>query len=233
VLFVVENNILNLYKPMIKTYASRIPKNADLSQFGDIISHLSDEKRDRVFRFIKKDDALRALVGEKLIRMLISENLGLSIDEIILKNDKFGKPYLSGSDGFYFNISHSGEFVVCAISSKPVGIDVEQVLPIDFSIAKNYFSPVEYNDLMMQNDSKKLHYFYDLWTLKESYLKARGCGITVPLDSFTFRISGSDFQKTGIPDEYCFKRYNLEKNYKSAVCGTEEKFAEEVLFIEM
>jgi 4'-phosphopantetheinyl transferase len=216
---------------MIKAYASIIPGDGEISLFGDIIPYLSEEKRDRIYRFININDSLRTLVGEKLIRLIIAEELGLTVEEILIKNDKFGKPYLSGADDFHFNISHSGDFVVCAVSCQPVGIDIEQIQPIDLNIVNNYFSGQEYEDLMMQNDRNRLDYFYDLWTMKESYLKAVGSGITVPLDSFTVRINGNDSEVTGIPDEFCFKRYRFHENYKLSVCGIEREFAEEICFI--
>ncbi len=89
------------------------------------------------------------------------------IEGEILKNEN-GKPYIAGSK-YHFNLSHSGEIVMLAVSDKPVGIDVELLAERDYKkFAKRFFSEEE------QKRVNSLLSFYVLWTKKESFIKYRG-----------------------------------------------------------
>jgi 4'-phosphopantetheinyl transferase len=223
---------------LIEVFASRIPENGNLSLFDDTIPLLSDEKREKIRRFIRIEDALRTLVGERMIRKIISERFGSSPYEILIGLDQYGKPHFRNRNDFYFNISHSGVWVVCAVGIKPVGVDVEQVVPVDLNVARNYFSPEEYMDLMGVDDGRKLDYFYELWTLKESFIKAVGKGLRIPLNSFSARIHNEEielhpgrYQPEWNASEYKFKIFDFDQGYKLAACGFEDKFAEKVVFM--
>jgi 4'-phosphopantetheinyl transferase len=104
-----------------------------------------------------------------------------------------GRPYIANpATDLHFNLSHSSEWVVCAVSRIPViGIDIErcnrnvEVL----RLARRFFSPREYRDVLARADEERKHRFFDYWTLKESYIKARGEGISLGLDKFGFGFS--------------------------------------------
>ena len=80
---------------------------------------------------------------------------------------KYGKAYISNHEDIYFNLSHSGKMVACAISDREVGVDVELIDPtIDLNIAKHYFYNSEYENIMnCENSSDE---FFKYWVLKES-----------------------------------------------------------------
>lgn len=102
---------------------------------------VSSEKRYRIERFIKKEDKLRVLIGEILSRRMIAEELGISVGCIEFEKNKYGKLYLKYFPKLDFNISHSGDFVVCAMDNNPIGIDVEKIKYIEYEkIAKEFFS---------------------------------------------------------------------------------------------
>ena len=92
-----------------------------------------------------------------------------------------GKPYLPGYPGLHFNLSHSGPWGVCALSKAPVGVDVELVRPLRYDLARRFFTPGEQAWLRGRPEGE----FFRLWTRKESFLKALGKGLTLPLDSFS------------------------------------------------
>ncbi len=80
------------------------------------------------------------MIGELLVRTLTNKKLKIGNERIVWGKNHYGKPYLNGYPNYYFNISHSGEFVVCAISNNPVGIDIEQIKQIEYEeIAKSFF----------------------------------------------------------------------------------------------
>lgn len=87
-----------------------------------------------------------------------------------------GKPYLEGLPGFCFNLSHSGERVVCAFASLPVGADIERVAERDFrAVAERCFSAREREEIGAS--ASPLTEFYRVWTVRESVLKRRGMGL--------------------------------------------------------
>ena len=92
-----------------------------------------------------------------------------------------GKPYLKDYPGVQFNLSHSGGWGVCALSKTAVGVDVEMVRPLRQQVAKRFFTPVEQEWL----SKRPAEEFFRLWTRKESFTKALGKGLTLPLDSFS------------------------------------------------
>jgi len=183
---------------------------------------IAAESRQRIARFVHKQDKIRTLIGEILIRMTITEQLGIKNEEIVFAKNSYGKPYLRNDPGFYFNISHSGDFVVAAVDDKPVGIDIEQVEHIDDyrRIAEKYFTESELA-YITKNDCDNLGRFFEIWTAKESYIKCRGKGLSIPLKSFSIEINGGNIQ--AIPDDeqnqFLFKQLTVDTGYKLTVCS--------------
>ncbi|GJL75837.1 4'-phosphopantetheinyl transferase family protein [Nitrosomonas sp.] len=96
-----------------------------------------------------------------------------------------------------FNISHTNDLIICAVTfTDDIGCDVEMVhRNCDFfSIAKSYFSWKEYLDLINTSKNQQRSRFFDYWTLKESYIKTCGQGLSIPLTDFSFQIGSSRLQ---------------------------------------
>ncbi len=102
-----------------------------------------------------------------------------TIDESQIYANEHGKLFLK--NGEQFNVSHSGKFVVLVKDENPVGIDIEEIKAQNLLVAEKVFTPEERE---WMNDDENLR-FYTLWTQKESLVKAVGCGITIPLESFS------------------------------------------------
>lgn len=171
---------------MVEVYSINIQTPISNAEYSNCLRIVSEEKRIQIDRFLSSQDAKRSLFGELLIRYLVSTKLDIRNSNIFIEKDKFGKPFLKINKSFYFNISHSGDWVVCAISEKMIGIDVEQIQTIDLTIAKQCFSQKEYNDIEEKTSEERLEAFYTYWTLKESYIKLLGKGFFLPLNSFKF-----------------------------------------------
>ena len=171
-----------------------------------------------VMRFKFEKDRHRKLVSALLLRLFVKNFLNLS--EYSVSKNKYGKPYLNDYPNFHFNLSHSGNWVVGAVSDKPLGIDIEQIHQInDFmDIAKRFFSEKEYTFLVECEEKSKIALFYDIWTKKESLIKAVGKGLSIPLRSFTV-----PFNTTGIVD-YNGAEWNVispvfnDESYKISLC---------------
>lgn len=194
-----------------------------------LLSHATAEKRNKVERYQKKENAYSSLFAEFLIRYAFIRDYHLTNKNIQYKYNDYGKPELAGADNLHFNISHSGHWIVAAVDSSPVGIDIERIAPIDSSQFKNHFSTEEYTSLLQKTDADRLPFFYELWTLKESYIKQHGAGLSLPLHSFTVQISNDDQVALILSDTQqaalYFKRYEIDTHYKMAVCALNNSFS--------
>lgn len=170
-----------------------------------------------------------------LIKNIIYEKLKIQHEKIIISKNAYGKPYITNKRNFHFNISHSGKWVVCAVGEKPVGIDIELIGKINLEtaekIAERFFSREEYEDIFLRENKNPLTYFYEIWTLKESFIKATGKGLAIPLNSFTVKIGESGIKlKSRFRTKYCFEQYNIDRDYRIAVCSTDSNFASDIIF---
>ncbi|MDF2669836.1 MAG: hypothetical protein K0R67_2142 [Paenibacillus sp.] len=199
------------------------------SDYHFCLNSLPEEKRSRILAFRRVEDAQRTLLGELLIRTWMSSKLGIAPTALQFTIDSYGKPHLSSSGGLRYNISHSGEWVVGALHEASVGIDVEHVRPIDMGIAERFFAPEECEDLFRQPEAEQLGYFYDLWTGKESYIKAEGRGLSIPLKQFAIRKEGGAFRMQGdaaSDGNWYFRQYSIDSAYRLCVCARTEDFPE-------
>jgi 4'-phosphopantetheinyl transferase len=204
---------------MLDTYILKIDRNIAKNDFDRLLCCISEEKKERISQFHRFEDAQRSLLGNILARYAICRRLGIKNKDLAFSTNDYGKPILISPRGIHFSISHSGNWVVCAVAKSSVGIDVEVIEPIDFKIAERFFSIDEYHSLLNQPNEMQLKYFYMLWTLKESYIKAEGKGLSIPLNSFSIRINNeiSVINCNGRMEYYFYKSI-LEHNAIYAVC---------------
>ena len=205
---------------MLEVHALYQKERINSERFAELLAYVSEEKRKRIESFIKWEDAQRTLLADILVRKIICAKCNLKNSDIRFGQNDYGKPYLKNVSHFYFNCAHSGDWVVCVVCSQKVGIDVEKIKPTDFAIAKRFFSPEEYLCLLDRKENQRLDFFYDLWTLKESYIKAVGKGLSLSLNDFTMRNDQGVFflrDQTG-NTPYTFKQYSVDPNYKVSVC---------------
>jgi len=123
----------------MKIYALNINQTISSPLFNRLLSFVSDERRKKINKFVREEDADRALAADILLREALIENFKIQNQDILFYYNAYGKPSLIHTPSIYFNISHSGDWVVCAINDYEVGIDVEKTENIDFDIAKSFF----------------------------------------------------------------------------------------------
>jgi len=154
-----------------------------------------NEEKEKADHFVFLKDKLRYVITHGILRLLLSDYLNLPAGQIVLKNNSYGKPYLSIEDNpnpLYFNLSHSNSGVVLAFSKyRDLGIDLEYIkkdIPF-LDIAKHFFSQSEYQELLSTPENARHQVFYQGWTRKEAFIKAKGRGLSIPLNSFDVSIS--------------------------------------------
>ena len=165
--------------------------------------------REKVSRFRRWEDKANCLYGKLLLRAILVKYFHQS--ETCLEQlytDTYGRPFISNE--FDFNISHSSNLVLCAVSDRDkIGVDVEKLRPFDPSTIESFLLPEELNYLLRYPSPRN---FYDLWTKKESILKAKGLGLNVDLKRVRIdRMTGTildlhnerwHYQRLRIPQQY-------------------------------
>lgn len=186
----------------------------------NILYKVSSKKLlDRISRFKKDEDKYRSLIGECLLKVMLFKNFSSVTCYPDICRNKYGKPFFKNIDGIHFNISHSGNGIAAIISNKNVGIDIEKHENIDLSIAKRFFTNDEYKYIVEKDDESKKR-FYKVWTLKESYIKAIGIGMSCPLDSFSVINAGDALLNTydNKLDWMQINSVRVNKDYSAAIC---------------
>jgi 4'-phosphopantetheinyl transferase len=146
------------------------------------------------------------------------------VDLDILYN-KFGKPYLNLMDGFSYNLSHSGDWVVIAYGSSEVGVDIEKMQEGKEELADKLFTQEEKSFIYSVEGKERSKRFTLIWTLKESYIKYLGTGLSTSLNSFSVNaIEGVVTKQNGVCQrELRLKSYLFDIDYYLSICSVEEE----------
>jgi len=151
---------------------------------------LSESETTRATSFRSAEDRGRWIVAHGVLRILLSRYLCLNPRLLHFDFTTYGKPFLAFpalNTPLEFNLAHSRDLALYALTySRQVGIDVEyKRADIDYeALAQIAFSPNEQATLRSLPNALKQEFFYSCWTLKESYIKAKGKGMSIPLDQF-------------------------------------------------
>jgi len=157
---------------------------------GTLEKMLSADESERAARFyfpIHKD---RFIAAHGCLRDILARYLDLDPRTLSFATNDYGKPHLSevsSKHGLEFNLSHSRDFALIAVTrDRAVGVDVEYLREEDSreEIASRFFSEREVSDLRSLPPEQRETAFFNCWTRKEAYIKAHGLGLSLPLDSF-------------------------------------------------
>jgi 4'-phosphopantetheinyl transferase len=154
---------------------------------------LAPEERERRDRYRFERDRRSYLATRALVRTVLSRYAAVAPEDWRFAAGEHGKPHVAGPGGaprIEFSLSNTAGLVACAVSwaHARVGVDTEALdRPGELvTVADRFFSPKEVGALRSLAGDQQRRRFYSYWTLKESYIKARGLGLSLPLDQFTF-----------------------------------------------
>ena len=168
----------------------------DSARFERLAAAIPEARREKLAAFRHEGARCLSLAASLLLVRALSDE-GLGAGEIALT--EYGKPCLPQLPDFHFSLSHSGNMALCAVSDEEVGCDIELPRGFDPNLARRFFHPAEQEWLFSQPEAEQSTGFFRLWTCKESFMKALGLGLSLPLDSFAV-IPGEEVQLTQSAD---------------------------------
>lgn len=176
----------------------------------------STDFQEKIKKYRRWEDAQLSLMGRSMLFRGIQENYNLDYSNKEISYTKFNKPYFH-NDSIHFNISHSGNIVICAITKKgEIGIDIEKISTIEINDFESQFSQNEWDKIM--NSINTSETFFEYWAQKEAVIKSHGHGLTIPLKSFEISenetiIDGEKFYLKEIKIDEQYKCYLSTKEY--------------------
>ena len=215
-----------------KVYIARTDALSNEKVYARLYNAVSEERRRKSDRFVQKRDKMLSIAAEILLKRALFD---CGIEDFLLRYGENGKPYLA-DNAVFFNLSHSENTVICAVSEREIGVDAEKVGEADLEVARRFFHRDEFALLEnLPTNEEKRDMFFRLWTLKESFVKALGKGIMMPLDSFCVEFTGGEIsvRQTVTPQQYFFKEYALGDSFKYATCGLCGEFEDKLRFVEL
>lgn len=197
---------------------------------------LSPEETTQQARFYFEKDRHTYLVTRAMVRTLLSRYGDLAPRDWQFEKNEYGRPSIASDLGYgalQFNISHTEGLIAIAFAlERDIGIDVERADRDSdvVQLADRYFSEHEVRDLhRIPAEEQKLR-FFDYWTLKEAYIKARGMGLSIPLNQFSFDVMNNPGNIGLILDprlgdrqqRWSFEQWWIDPSFKGALAVDHE-----------
>lgn len=168
---------------MVKLYVADISNLPDPLSCPELLEKLPVKRQQKIYNS-KQEKSRRQSMG---VGLLLQKVLALShMEDSRVYVGEHGKPMI---DGLEFSLSHSSDFVICAVSDKPVGCDVEKIRKATERVAERYFSCSERAYLNRFFGEQYDRAFFRLWTMKESYVKMTGEGMGVPFEAYEVAVN--------------------------------------------
>ncbi|MDC8004709.1 4'-phosphopantetheinyl transferase superfamily protein [Aureisphaera galaxeae] len=191
---------------MTNLYYTYISKEVHDDLLKRFLPSFPREYQERVLKYRRWQDAQLSILGRLLLRYGLQQHNYAGEGEIFY--NEYNKPFLKDKD-IKFNISHSGDIVVCAITDVcDIGVDIEIMGEINVQDFQKQMTPSEWTKICSASDKQTA--FYDYWTQKEATLKANGMGLSIPLNSFEIIDNASVVDN----ETFFLEELDVQENYK-------------------
>ena len=197
---------------MMNFYLLDVTDLPDPQNNAAALSGIADWRRGYILRYLRAGDRKLSLGAWRLLEETLEKH-GFSVTNV--KIGKNGKPEC---EGVYFNLSHSGDMVLCAISDVSVGCDIEKVTDAPMEVAEHVFTKKERQYIAgADSDAEINRRFFRLWTMKESYMKMTGEGMSISPDRIEINLDDLTVMRDGVLQS-CVLQNNVFDGYEISVC---------------
>lgn len=212
----------------MKIYYANIHMLKEEWQLQQALQLLTVQRAEKIEKLKIQADKLRSATAGLLLEYGL-QKYGLKQRELSFIYGPDGKPRIKERDDIHFNLTHAKDYAAVGFSDRELGIDLESIRIGKQKMAERFFTKEE-NDFLQKNWSDEL--FTKFWTRKESYIKAVGLGMRLPLDSFSVLEDDMDTSE----GKFSFKSFSDIPGYWLSVCRqgkTEEVFLEKIDITEL
>ena len=227
------NAALTLAPAEIHLWLAYYDEITDERLLADYLALLNQNEKEQQSRFYFAKDRLRYLVTRALARTVLSRYASIDPREWIFSTNAYGCPEIANEqmreERLWFNISHTHSLIVLGVTKgRALGVDVEnwRARDVSIDIADRFFSPAEVKALYGVPPHQQQYRFFEYWTFKESYIKARGMGLSLPLDKFSFHYAHHRAVEIAIDPElsddaarWQFWQFQPRPEYLVAICA--------------
>ncbi len=191
----IDNIFLEMQSSPLTKIFYFVPESIQDSSTCKVLMHwLSHEEREKMWRFRAPQHRHAYLVSHALVRGALARELGVNPAALVFETNAYGKPSLASSSSasnLEFNLSHTEGMCVLVLSwYSKLGCDIEHFMrpSIGLDVAENFFCSEELEDIRSHPEHQHTYRLLQHWTLKESYIKAEGLGLSMDVGSFYFHI---------------------------------------------
>lgn len=215
---------------MIELFYFKIPPLENIKKSKHfLIKLLPDKEYDHYLYQELNKYQLSSFFGKIILYWLAKQKID-NFSSPPLSYHKKGKPYFKEYPLFYFNISHSNDYIIIGMGDSELGVDIEKKRIYDPALAKRFLHPDEFSFIESAIQEKKAIYFSKIWNVKESYVKYTGDGIANTFKTFSIEIK-QDSSIIFLPEiidgksPIYFKQYQDISNYYISVCSNVNVFS--------
>jgi len=209
-------------------FYDEISEDSLLAAYRELLSAAEKEQETR-FYFAR--DRRRYLVTRALVQTVLSRYASIQPSEWMFSTNAYGCPAAVNAQAkdLSFNISHTHSLIVLGVTrSRALGVDVENfhAREVSIDLMDRYFAPQEVEVLTAAPPHEQQYRFFEYWTFKEAYIKARGMGLSLPLDKFSFQYADDRAVEIAIHPELAddaarwqFWQFQPKPEYLVAICA--------------
>ncbi|MBQ1328631.1 MAG: 4'-phosphopantetheinyl transferase superfamily protein [Eubacterium sp.] len=215
----------------MKVYIYKVDKIYIGEKMPAIRDMLCDWRREKIDKLKVEDAILTSAGAGLLVQRALKQSFDISKDDIKIRYNEMGKPYLKGREGAYFNLAHSGNYCVVLTDDQECGVDIETKDDRNFAVTRRLFTDKERSLVCNALEDEKQIEFRKIWTMKEAYLKLSGTGISIPLNSFEVAPERCKVQN-GNENIYLINETSHKEEYIIAIASKKDKFSLDIEYIE-
>ncbi|MCM1266586.1 MAG: 4'-phosphopantetheinyl transferase superfamily protein [Bacteroidales bacterium] len=183
---------------------------------------LSPYRQQKIALLRHEKDKNRSLAAGLLLNHALGI-FGLQEKSMEYEIGEWGKPAMKYHPELHFSLSHSGDYAICSIGDKPLGNDIELVKDGRIRVADRFFAEEERDWLYdTEEEAEKNRRMFRLWTMKESFIKVTGRGMSLPLSDFAIHVDGASgrvrVRHSFDGNYYAMREYREIEGYCTAVC---------------
>ncbi len=202
-----------MQKPILKMLDTSV--FCDENKFHEAYLKMDAERKQKIDRYRLDNDKRLSLGAGILLKEGLSE---LGVTAYSFAFGEHGKPHLDGQSNLFFNLSHSGKMAVCALFEREVGVDIQEIKPVSEKLIKKVTSEEEFAYLLTLDETKRQEELARLWTIKESYMKYLGTGLSLASEKLTVAFDESiTVTCEGQKADVVFEEHPI-KDYKITLC---------------